>query len=265
MLTQQFTPRVLSATMPSLASGVPPSPPGTLYVKSARAGFCVPPRRFTLHFGRAVAEVHVPVGPDDPYVSRRHGVLSGDGGPWRLRNEGRRPIQLPDGGLVLCGQETLMAAGYTPLAIQTPNCRSHLIEVFVVGNFGAARSGSSDTPTAASKMPGLSAGEQLVVTALAQRYLRQEPYPQPVSWKQVAHDLNRCAPRARQWTAKIAENMMATVRRRLASGVRPVPGLLRADGIGDPVGSMLSHNLILALLKDGLLTPGDLNLLEDEL
>jgi hypothetical protein len=59
--------------------------------------------------------------------------------------------------------------------------------------------------------------------------------------------------------------MMATVRRRLASGVRPVPGLLRADGIGDPVGSMLSHNLILALLKDGLLTPGDLNLLEDEL
>ena len=250
--------------MPSLAGGVPPAPPGTIYVKSAQAGFCVPPRRFALYFGRAAEDVHVPVGPDDPYVSRRHGVLSGDGERWLLRNDGRRPIQLPGGDLLLRGHELTMAAGYTPLTIQTPNCRSHLVEVFVVGYSNAVRAGGSDTPTAASNMPVLSLGEQLVVTALAQRYLRQEPYPQPVSWKQVAQNLNCCAPRPRQWTARSAENMMAAVRRRLASGNRPVPGLLQVDGIGEPVGSMLSHNLIVALLKDGALTPGDLSLLDDD-
>jgi len=262
--TQQFTPSVLPAAMPSLAGGVPPAPPGTIYVKSAQGGFCVPPRRFTLHFGRASEEVHVPVGPDDPYVSRQHGVLSGDDGRWRLRNDGQRPIQLPGGDLVLRGHDVPMASGYTPLAIQTPNCRSHLIEVFVVGYSGAGRTSESEEPTAVSNMPALSPGEQLVVTALAQRYLRQEPYPQPVSWKQVARDLNCCAPRPRQWTAKIAENMTAAIRRRLAAGARPVPGLLQVDGIGEPVGCMLSHNLIVALLKDGALTPGDLSLIEDE-
>jgi len=261
--TEQFTCRELPATMPSLAGGVPPAPPGAIYVKSAQSGFYVPPRRFVLYFGRASEEVHVPVGPDDPYVSRRHGVLSGDAGAWWLGNEGRRPIQLPGGDLVLRGHELSMAAGYTPLVIQTPNGRSHLVEIFVVGYSSAGGMSGSQTPTTVSKVPWLNLTERLVVTALAQRYLRQEPYPQPVSWKQVAEDLNCCAPRPRKWTPKIAENTVSAVRKRLASGARPVPGLLRESGIGEPVGFMLSHNLIVSLLKDAALTPGDLSLLEE--
>ena len=262
--TQQFVPRILPATMPSLAGGVPTAPAGTIYVKATQTGYCVPPQRFTLHFGRDAAEVHVPVGIDDPYVSRLHGILSGDDGRWSLRNEGQRPIQLPDGRLVLRGHETDIAAGYTPLAIQTPNCRSHLVEVFVVGYPNTARISGSHEKTLMSSAHRLSLIERLILTSLAQRYLRQEAYPQPVSWKQVTEDLNRCRPRARAWTAKTAENTVAAIRKRLAGGVRPVPGLLREEGIGEPVGFILSHNLILALLKDATLTPADLILLEEE-
>lgn len=261
---QQFVPRILPATMPSLAGGVPTAPTGTIYVKATQTGFCVPPQRFTLRFGRDAAEVHVPVGIDDPYMSRLQGSLSGDGGHWSLRNEGQRPIQLPDGRLVLRGHETDIAAGYTPLAIQTPNCRSHLVEVFVVGYSHAARISESREETILPSAHRLSPTERLVLTSLAQRYLRQEAYPQPVSWKQVTEDLNRCQPRARGWTAKTAENTVAAIRKRLAGGLRPIPGLLRDEGIGEPVGFILSHNLISALLKDATLTPADLILLEED-
>ncbi len=170
---------------------------------------------------------------------------------------------LPDGRLVLRGHETDIA-GLPPLAIQTPNCRSHLVEAFVVGHPNAGRISGAHEKTLMPSAHRLSLTERLVLASLAQRYLRQEAYPQPVSWKQVAEDLNRCQPRARTWVAKTAENTVAAIRKRLAGGVRPIPGLLREEGIGEPVGFILSHNLILALLKDATLTPADLILLEEE-
>ena len=39
-------------------------------------------------------------------------------------------------------------------------------------------------------------------------------------------------------------------------------GVLRDDGIGEPVGNTLNHNLILALLETATLLPADLYLLD---
>ena len=44
----------------------------------------------------------------------------------------------------------------------------------------------------------------------------------------------------------------------------PVPGILRDDGVGEPVGNVLNHNLIRALLKNTTLLPNDLDLLHLE-
>ena len=44
----------------------------------------------------------------------------------------------------------------------------------------------------------------------------------------------------------------------------PVPGIRRDDGVGDPVGNVLNHNLIRALLKNTTLMPTDLELLRTD-
>jgi hypothetical protein len=204
----------------------------------------------------------VPVGTGDKYVSRLHGVFTCDGTQWWLRNEGRLPIQMLGEEPLLRGHEVLMAAGYTPLTIETPDRRSYWIEVRVVGS-SSVDDADSKVSTLRSGVYGLSPAERLVITALAQRYLRQERYPQPVAWKQVADDVSRADPQ-RRWTVKSAEHTVAGVRKRLSEGRYPIPGLLREDGIGEPVGNTLNHNLIKALLKDATLLPEDLHLLREE-
>ncbi|WP_279582173.1 hypothetical protein [Fodinicola feengrottensis] len=65
---------LLSQGTGSLARGVPPVQPGTLFVLGVHGGMSVSPNsRFTLVFGRNEPEVHVCVGVDDPRVSRRQG------------------------------------------------------------------------------------------------------------------------------------------------------------------------------------------------
>src|SRR5262249_62351806 len=95
MTLREFVPQALPDSMRSLASGVPPAPPGTIFALAADGGFAVPPRKFTLHFGRGKDDVHVPVGGNDPQVSRLHGVLVGDGQEWWIHNKGKLPIRLP--------------------------------------------------------------------------------------------------------------------------------------------------------------------------
>jgi len=80
---------------------------------------------------------------------------------------------------------------------------------------------------------------------------------------QAADDLSRAAPQ-RVWTSKGVEHIVAGIRKRLSSGRRPVPGLLREDGIGEPVRNTLNHNMIQALLKNATLLPEDLYLLGEE-
>lgn len=246
--------------MPSLADGVPEAPVGTIWVKTALGGFAVPPRKFTLHLGRATLDVHVPIGVRDRYVSRLHGVFTCDGTQWWLRNEGRLPIRMLGAEPLLRKHEMPMPAGYTPLTIETPRSVSHWIEVHVVTASSAAGDPDSEGETFRSGVYDLSPPERLVITALAQRYLRQERYPQPVSWKQVAEDVSRVDTQ-RRWTEKRAEHVVAGVRKRLSEGRYAIPGLLREEGIGEPVGNTLNHNLIQALLMDATLLPEDLWLL----
>jgi hypothetical protein len=264
--TEDFVPQVLPASTRRLSDGVPSAPPGSLFALAAEGGFAVPPRPFRLHFGRGKGDVHVAIGTHDPYVSRLHGILSCDGREWWLHNEGRLPIYLPGDLMVLSGRDLPMEPGYTPLLINTPAHRSYLLEVHVVGPVGASGDEVPMLPTREPDVYPLSEDERLVLVVLAQRYLRQERYPQPVSWKQVAEDLNRVSD-GREWTPKIAAHLVGAVRERLAGGRSPVPGILRDDGVGEPVGNVLNHNLIRALLKNTTLMPKDLDLLhleEDE-
>jgi hypothetical protein len=258
-----LVPQVLPASMGRLADGVPEAPSGTIFVLGADGGYAVPPRKFTLYFGRGRDDVHVAVGEDDPYVSRVHGKLVCDGSNWWIRNQGRLPIQLPGDALLLSGNEMRMTPGYTPLIIASAGRRSHLLEVHVAGTAGPGQDAAPGERTRPPEVYDLSPVERLVLTALAQRYLRQERYPQPVSWKQVADDLNQAVP-DREWTKKVAEHIVSGVRERLAADHdNPVAGLLRDEGIGEPVGNTLNHNLIQALLRSATLLPADLHLLGD--
>lgn len=265
MRSSEFRAQVLPSSTGGLSeavNAVPSAPPGTIFALGASGGYVVPPRKFTLYFGRAGEDVHVPIGAGDRRVSRVHGKLicAGDSRQWWLRNEGRLPIRLPE-TLLLSGHETPMRSGYTPLLIGTLRGQEHLLQIHIVKGPGVPDPATG--PHEETQPPDvfdLSRRERLVLTALAQRYLRHEPYPQPVTWKQVADDLNR-VPSDEVWTRKKAEYVAGAVRERLASGADPVPGLLRDEGIGEPVGNTLNHNLIQALLKTATLLPTDLHVL----
>jgi hypothetical protein len=287
-------PRALRASTPRLAGGVPAAAPGTLFALAAEGGLLVPPGRFRLQFGRGRDGVHVVIGSGDPYISRLHGVLGCDGIEWWLRNEGRLPIHLPDGAMVLAGGELALEHGYTPLRISTPARRSHLLEVHVVGQtdgwgnafaVGAGTgdgigpghaaapvvppaTGSAPAPAPAQEgdgdggRPALSEDERLVLVVLAQRYLRRERHPRPVSWTRVAEDLNRTA-EGRCWTPREAALVVGEVRSRLAAGSRAgaEPGGDEEGAGTGTAGAVLNHKLIRALLRSTALLPGDLRLL----
>ncbi|GLZ78105.1 hypothetical protein Afil01_29120 [Actinorhabdospora filicis] len=261
MDAKPFAPRVLPASTPGLATGAPlAAPPGTIFVMSARGGYAVPPRPFTLHFGRGDGDVHIVIGADDPYVSRQHGVLICDGRDWWIQNKGRLPIQVPNGPLLLSGHDTLIAPGYTPMTINSVRNRSHVLEVRVNAFDPAVRAVRPTSKTKPLDVHELSRTEHLVLTVLAQRYLLAERYPQPLSWKQAALTLGQ-VPGQREWTPKAVEHVVSAVRKRLAAGEAPVPGILRDREMAEPVGNTLNHNLIMALLKSSTLMPEDLGLL----
>jgi hypothetical protein len=178
--------------------------------------------------------------------------LSCDGREWWLRNEGRLPIHLPGDTMVLSGRCLPLASGYTPLLIRTPRRIAYLLEVHVVGLGDAA--GPQLPPADAERQEPymLSESERLVLVVLAQRYLRQERYPHPVSWKQVAEDLNRVS-QGCGWTPRSAAHVVDAVRERLSIA-----------GAGAVEGSVLNHQLIRSLLHNTVLLPSDLHLLDEE-
>lgn len=248
--------RLLDESTRSLAAGVPPSPPGTLYVLGSAGGVAATPRRnFAVLFGRGYPDVHVSVGDGDEHVSRCHGRLICDGSQWWIRNEGRLPIRMPRATLLLSEQEAPLPGGYSPLFIRSRPRREHLVEVRIVGSRSPADRGvGSLEETVAPRLWTLSDQERLVLTALAQRYLRQEVYPQPHAWRQVSDELNELAG-APEWNPHRAANVVGAVRERLsAAGVK---GLTREE-VGEPVGNTLNHNLIHELLETTTLTPPDL-------
>jgi hypothetical protein len=259
-MTQAFTPTPLPPSVGGLAGLVPPAPPGSIFVLAAGGGFAAPPRdRFEVVFGRREPDVHVCIGPDDPRMSRLQGRLVRAGNEWWLRNEGKLPIRLPQSRFLLSGNEIPLSEGYSPLFIRTSRQREHLLEVRVVGRPDAVVDAHDMTGTLSPDSWQIDGVERVVLTALALRYLRQEPHPQPQSWNQVAADLNNVAANGRtDWTPKKTANTVLKVRERLASHV---PGL-RLEDWGDPAGNMVNHQLIQELLQTATLRPPDLRLLD---
>lgn len=256
----EFPPQSLPPSPGGLAGRVPPAPPGSLFVLAADGGFAAPPRpAFEVVFGRKEPDVHVCIGPDDPRMSRFQGRITRGGSEWWLRNEGKLPIRLPQSRFLLSGNEIPLAEGYSPLFIRTSRRREHLLEVRVVGAGRRDTVVGTDDPTDTAEPDGwdLDGTERLVLTALALRYLRQEPHPQPQSWKQVALDLNSAVSTRSDWTHKQAANVVLKVRERL---MRYVEGL-RLEDWGDPAGNMVNHQLIQELLQTATLRPPDLRLL----
>ncbi|WP_230396694.1 hypothetical protein [Streptomyces blattellae] len=245
----------------SLSHTVPAAPPGTLFVLGMNGGMRVAPDAdFTLVFGRNEPEVHVCVGAGDPRVSRRQGLIVRESSRWVLYNTGRLPIRFPGSRLLLGGAHAYLSSGYTPLFVVSAQ-QGHLLEVRITAP------GPSDGPSAGpglheevtrGEVRKLSPEEKLVLVCLAQRYLRLEPCPQPLTWAQVAFELGQLRPHE-SWGRKRAAHIVANVRRRLSREDR-VPGLLE-DEVPQPVGNMLNHNLITDLLITTTLGRSDLDLL----
>lgn len=259
----KFPPQMLPPGSP--ADKNPEAPAGTIFVVGPERGYAVPPCRYTLLFGRDREDVHVPVGVDDPSVSRRHGVFTcpGPGSGWWLRNNGNLPIELPDGVLLLAGHWRAVAPGYTPLVINSSRQRSHLVEVRITGEPGRQQQSTTKAETARPEtVYVLSAPERLVLAALARRYLEgHDDYPLPLTWKETAAVANASPYATRTWTDRMVEHTVGDVRERLHR--RGVRGLLREE-VGQPVGSTLSVNLIRELLKTATLGSQDLALLPED-
>lgn len=259
MRYEDFPAQMLPSGTRSLIEKEPQAPPGTIFVLAADGGYAVPPGTHPLLFGRDIDEVHVAVGINDPCVSRKHGVFTCVGRDWWVRNTGTLPIELP-GSVLLTGHERRMDPGFTPLTIRSAKRQSHLVEVRVTGG------GSHDavcTAGAPTRQPTdvyeLSMQQRLVLTALAQRYLVQDRYPQPLTWRQVADCLNRAPDCGKAWTARAVETKVGELRRRL-SREKGVEGLTREE-VGEPVGNILNHNMIMELLRTSTLVAPDLLLL----
>ncbi|TDD22006.1 FHA domain-containing protein [Nonomuraea diastatica] len=252
---------LLPVSVGDLASGVPQAPVGTLFLMAAKGGLVAPPKYgFPLLFGRNEPDVHLCVGAGDPCVSRCHGRLTCYGTEWWIRNEGRLPIRLPRSNLLVEGAEVPLEPGYSPLFIRTGPRVEHLLEVWVVGGTADRPRAEPHDPTGPRQAWKLEPAERLVLTSLAQRYLRQEEYAQPLSWNQVSEELNALSGSAR-WTPHRAANVVERVRAALSG--KEVRGLTR-DEVGEPVGNALNHNLIVELLETTTLTPRDLALLNED-
>ncbi|MCD0442578.1 FHA domain-containing protein [Glycomyces sp. A-F 0318] len=277
MNTPALPPRILPPWVRSLAAGVPDAPegaeplpaatPGTVYALGEDVGWVVPPRPFELLFGRDEQNVNIPLGVKDKRVSRVHGRLVCHGAEWTMRNEGRLPMLLPGDTLLLSGQERLIEDSYTPVYIGDLSEAVHCLEIRLIGGRRTAEDGAADDETAVPGRHFLSDVERLVLTSLAQRYLRGLPRPQPVAWRQVADDMRRSRFAAdRNWNEGTAARVVAGVRERLShADYRPrVAGLLREEVFGEPLGNALNDNLIRALLQSTTLDPSDLERLDAE-
>jgi hypothetical protein len=256
----------------SLSHGLPtdgsPHVPGKLFVLGMNGVSVVPEASFPLFFGRNEPDVQVCVGGNDKQVSRRHGVITRQYSRWMLTNMGKRPIRFPDSRLVQGGDQAELPAGYTPLFIVSRR-QEHLLEIRIAGAPAPheQRHGRCGHQTEAVHQAetlgedrGLNDTEKLVLVCLAQRYLRNEPRPQPLTWAEVADGLNALKPK-KKWTEKRAAHIVARLRKRLSTK-EGVPGLV-VEEVPPPLGNALNHNLITDLLLTVSIEKKDLSLLEE--
>jgi hypothetical protein len=227
--------------------------PGTLYVRALGASVqrSAAPGR-TVVFGRNLDEVHLVVGGDDLRVSRRQGLIDYRDGRWWVSNLGRPPIRMADRLLFTDEEPVPLPTCFTPLVVQGSPGREHLVEVHVSDGMCGHRPGP-DQPTRGATPWALSPEERIVLIVLGQRYLYQDPLPQPLTWQATTAQLAELQPE-RQWRQRRVENLVLAVRQRLSA--KGVPGLTREE-VGEPVGNTLNHNLLVELLRSTTLRPAD--------
>ncbi|MFD2357210.1 hypothetical protein ACFSTC_60010 [Nonomuraea ferruginea] len=243
----------------SVSGGLPADMPGSLYVRGTNGGIRVAPDAgFDVVFGRCEPDVHVCVGLDDPYVSstaRIHHLRERAMGPVQPR----QPAHPPSGRAAGAHRTPRAAAGGPHTAVhRRPPAGA---PVRNTDRHGIAPGDAGPPQEADTRDPNgwpLSTVERLVLVCLGQRYLRPEPWPQPLTWAQVADELGRLRP-ADKWTAKRAAHIVTQTRKRLSA---KVPGLLEEE-IPPPLGNTLNHNLIMALLVSATIGPSDLRLLDE--
>ncbi|MFJ6742873.1 FHA domain-containing protein [Streptomyces sp. NPDC091279] len=251
--------RRLPATHGSLARGAAAPLPGTVFALALTGGMTLGPGEGReVLFGRNRPEVHVCLGEDDPEVSRHQGTLTHRHGHWWVRNVGRLPIRCAGGRLLFRDEEPLpLDVGYTPLFAGGARGREHLLEIFVTGPEGARPVARHGDVTRPPRMWALTEQEKLALVALGRRYLRHEPRPQPLTWRQTCAELAEVQPGA-GWTDKRVEHLVNGVRTRLSRD--GVPWLTREE-LGEPVGNALNDHLIRALMASTTLVPMDLTLI----
>jgi hypothetical protein len=254
--------RILPENHGSLARGVPPSAPGTIFTLSLTGGIVMGSGEGReVIFGRNRPDVHVCLGEDDLRVSREQGTLTHHERRWWLHNRGKMPIRLPGSRLLFKREDPVpLADGYTPLFVRGSNDREHLMEVYVTGLDGRRPVPRHEELTLPPRIWRLEEDERLALIVLGQRYLLHEPRPQPLAWQVAAKQLSELQPDV-DWTGKRVAWVVQRVRTRLSS--EGVAGLTREE-IGEPVGNALNHNLIRELLLSTTLVPPDLAVLDDD-
>ncbi|GAA1500625.1 FHA domain-containing protein [Streptomyces synnematoformans] len=252
----------------SLARGVAPAQPGTLHARSAADAVEVAPLPgLTVRFGRGPGDdvgvdVDLYVGRRDQGVSRRHGELTYLEGGWTLRNVGQQALRLPRGLLLPPGSDrTPLAAGYTPVFVKGSGFREHLVELYVV----RPEQPYADGPAGVAGRPlpaawSLSDDERLVLVVLGQRYLRHEPDPRPLPYRQAAEVLAILRPGER-WGAQDVARRVEAVRRRLA-GLGAYLSALREEPAPGARSGTPDHRLLTDLVATAALVPTDLALLD---
>lgn len=211
----------------------------------------------TVAFGRNEDEVQLVVGGDDPWVSRRQGVLTWSDGRWWVRNVGKLPIRIGDQLLFTDEEPVPLSTGFTPLFVHGTPGREHLVEVFVSDGAQGRRRWADEATKGPVTWP-LSPDERIALVVLGQRYLYQEPHPQPLTWQATAAQLTELQP-DRAWRQRRVEELVLAVRKRLSAG--GVAGLTREE-VGEPVGNTLNHNLLVELLRSTTLRPVDVEVLD---
>ncbi len=242
----------------NLAQGAAPLAAGTLIAQSIGSGITVRSREGrTILFGRQAEGVHVCVGADDLGISRQHGVLTCKNNRWWLSNVGRRPVRLPSGELPSNGEPVPLATGYTALFVLGAEQRVHLLEVYIAGNDGERPRALPDHATVQPVKWNLTTDEHKALVVLGQRYLRNEPNPQPLPWQQATDELALIDPTGR-WRIKRLQHVVLNLRLRMAE---KVSGLVAAE-VPAPVGNQLNDNLIRELVRTGSILPKDLEIID---
>lgn len=250
----------------SLARGVTPAQPGTLHARSATDGIEVAPLPgLTVRFGRGPGDdgdggdVELYVGRRDHGVSRRHGELTYLEGGWTLRNTGQQALRLPRGLLLRPDSDrSPLAAGYTPVFVKGSGFREHLVELYVVRPEPLRPADPAGRPPPAAW--ALSDDERLVLVVLGQRYLRHEPDPRPLPYRQAAEVLAILRPGER-WGAQDVARRVEVVRRRLA-GIGAYLSALRDEQSPEARDRTPDHRLLTDLVAATALVPPDLGLLD---